>query len=325
LEERLSAFADTFVAMRGAIEQTIFGQREAVEQVLIGLFGGGHLLLEGVPGLGKTLLARTVARLSGLSYQRIQLTPDLMPTDITGTPILVDEAGARRFEFQPGPIFAQLVLADEINRATPRTQSALLEAMEEQHVTIGRETHPLGPPFHVLATQNPIELEGTYPLPEAQLDRFLLKVPVDLPARGALVDMLAHTTGAPATEPEPMLTAETLIGMQALARSIPAARPVLDYAARIVLNTHPDRGPAAVRDAIRLGASPRGAQALIAAAKVHAIVAGRAHTAYEDVEALCVPALRHRLLLSYAGEAEGKRPAALIAEVLAATPREASS
>jgi MoxR-like ATPase len=316
----VARFRERFAAIEAELGRVIVGQRELLEHVVIALLAGGHVLLEGVPGLGKTLLVRTLAQAVDLRFARIQFTPDLMPADILGTNLIVqDERGQRRFEFQPGPVFAQIVLADEINRATPKTQSALLEAMQEHAVTTAGETRSLGEPFFVLATQNPIEMEGTYPLPEAQLDRFLFKLRVPFPALDDLQQIIDRTTG-PATPPVARVAdGETIVGMQALAREVPVAAPVREYAARLVLATHPESSAAveAARRFVRYGASPRGMQALILAGKVRALSQGRLNLAVDDLRALALPALRHRLILNFEGEAEGTDPDDVLRAALA--------
>ncbi len=315
-----TAFREIAAQVEEAVRQVIVGQEEVVRHALIALFADGHLLLEGLPGLGKTMLVRTMARALHLDFTRVQFTPDLMPADILGTDVLeMDEAGGRRFRFHRGPVFTNLLLADEINRATPKTQSALLEAMQERQVSVGGRTYPLPQPFLVLATQNPIELEGTYPLPEAQLDRFLFKVNVGYPDEDALVEILRRTTGAEEPQVEPVATGETVLAMQALARGVPVATPVARYAARLVAATHPqdESAPEKIRRYVRYGASPRGAQALIRGAKVAALLAGRFNAAVEDIRAVAKAALRHRLILTYEAEAEGITADRLIEALLA--------
>ncbi len=315
-----TAFREIAAQVEEAVRQVIVGQEEVVRHALIALFADGHLLLEGLPGLGKTMLVRTMARALHLDFTRVQFTPDLMPADILGTDVLeMDEAGGRRFRFHRGPVFTNLLLADEINRATPKTQSALLEAMQERQVSVGGRTYPLPQPFLVLATQNPIELEGTYPLPEAQLDRFLFKVNVGYPDEDALVEILRRTTGAEEPQVEPVATGETVLAMQALARGVPVATPVARYAARLVAATHPqdESAPEEIRRYVRYGASPRGAQALIRGAKVAALLAGRFNAAVEDIRAVAKAALRHRLILTYEAEAEGITADRLIEALLA--------
>lgn len=301
-------FRELAACIEAEVGKVIVGQREVIRHVLICLIAGGHALLEGVPGLGKTMLVRTLARVLDLKFARIQFTPDLMPADITGADILEEsEDGRREFRFQPGPVFTNLLLADEINRATPKTQSALLEAMQERTVTVANRSYPLAPPFLVLATQNPIEMEGTYPLPEAQLDRFLFKVNVAFPASDELVEILNRTTGE--AEPQVAVVADgpTVLAMGKLARQVPVASPVADYAASLVVATHPesDAAPEAVRRYVRYGASPRAAQALILGGKVIALLAGRYNVAFQDLRAVAPVALRHRVLLNFEAQAEG--------------------
>ncbi len=302
------------------------GQADVVRHVLICLIAGGHVLLEGVPGLGKTMLIKTLAEVLELQFARIQFTPDLMPADIVGTDILEEAGdGRRQFRFQPGPIFANLVLADEINRATPKTQSALLEGMQEHAVTVAKRTYTLEEPFFVLATQNPIEMEGTYPLPEAQLDRFLFKVNVDFPSPGELVEILARTTGRQAPAPGKVASGAQVVAMGRLARQIPVASHVADFVARLVVASHPDQAsaPPRVKQFIRYGSSPRGAQALILGAKITALFAGRLNVAFEDVAAVAPAALRHRLLLNFEGQAEGVTTDEIVKELLKEVKQEA--
>lgn len=317
--EAVKAFQRDMTAVREEVGRVLVGQRDIVDGVLTCLLAGGHCLLEGVPGLGKTLLVRTLARVLDLKFARIQFTPDLMPADILGTQLLVEgEHGARRFEFQRGPIFAHLVLADEVNRATPKTQSALLEAMQEQSVTVAKTTYPLEQPFFVLATQNPLEMEGTYPLPEAQLDRFLFKLQVRFPGRRELHDILERTTGAPDAELSPKLHRARILELRALAREVPVAPHVQDFVVRLLLATHPEGEEATpmVKRYVRFGASPRGAQAVLLAAKVRALMDGRYAVSLDDVKANVLPALRHRLILNFEGEAEGVRGDAILDELL---------
>ncbi len=304
-------FRQTVRAILNELSRVIVGQQELLELVIIALLSGGHILLEGVPGLGKTLLVRTLAQALDLRFSRIQFTPDLMPADILGTNLIVqDESGRRRFEFQAGPIFAQIVLADEINRATPKTQSALLEAMQEHAVTTAGETRRLEEPFFVLATQNPIEMEGTYPLPEAQLDRFFFKLRVPFPELADLQEIIDRTTGPEEAAAGRVADGPAVVRMQALARQVPVAAHVREYASRLVLATHPGsaRGVESARRFVRYGASPRGVQALILGGKVRALSQGRVNVAVEDLRALALPALRHRLILNFEGEAEGTDP-----------------
>jgi MoxR-like ATPase len=312
-------FRESAAKIEAEVGKYIVGQREVVRHTLICLIAGGHVLLEGVPGLGKTMLVRTLAQVLDLNFARIQFTPDLMPADIVGTDILEEaEGGRREFRFQPGPVFTNLLLADEINRATPKTQSALLEAMQERTVTVANRSYPLEPPFLVLATQNPIEMEGTYPLPEAQLDRFLFKVNIGFPASDDLVEILNRTTGE--AEPQVGVAADgaTVLAMGALARQVPVASNVADYAARLTIATHPesDTAPEVVRRYVRYGSSPRGAQALILGGKVTALLAGRYNVAYEDLRAVAPAALRHRVLLNFEGQAEGMSAADVVQEVV---------
>jgi MoxR-like ATPase len=301
------AFAERAQAIEREVGRVIVGQRELVRQTLTGLLANSHVLLEGVPGLGKTMLVRTIADVIDCSFNRIQFTPDLMPADITGTNILVEEGGQRVFKFQPGPIFANLVLADEINRATPKTQSSLLEAMQEHQVTVARQRYKLDPPFFVLATQNPLEMEGTYPLPEAQLDRFVFKVMVPFPSEDDLIAIMDRTTGADAATASKVCTAAEIVEMQRLARAVPIAPHVTAYAVSLLAATHPDgeRAPGLVRDYVRYGGSPRGAQALVTAGKIYALLDGRFNVSTDDIRAVAMPSLRHRIILNFEGEAEG--------------------
>jgi MoxR-like ATPase len=304
-----------------AIGQRLVGHGDIVEGVVAALLAGGHVLLEGVPGLGKTLLVRALGESLDLSFSRVQFTPDLMPSDVIGTNMIVETGGDRRFEFQRGPIFSHLVLADEINRATPKTQSALLEAMQEQSVTVGKTTYPLEPPFFVLATQNPIEMEGTYPLPEAQLDRFLFKLRVTFPRRDELHAILDRTTGVAEAAVEPVLSRARVLQMRELVRQVPVARPIQDFVVRIVEATHPARSAFAdVKKFVRYGSSPRGAQAVILAAKIRAIRDARFAPSFEDVRAVVPQALRHRVLLNFEGEADGISTDSILAALLAAVP-----
>jgi MoxR-like ATPase len=324
LQRQIETFGRLYEAIAGQLAKVIVGHQQAACEVLTCILAGGHALLEGVPGLGKTLLVRTLADVLDLSFSRIQFTPDLMPADITGTSIVeADEAGTKSFRFQPGPIFANLVLADEINRATPKTQSALLEAMQEHTVSVARTTHRLPEPFFVLATQNPLEMEGTYPLPEAQLDRFMLKVLVGSPDVDQLVGILDRTTGSDVPRAGTVADAAGVLGMQELVRRIPAAEAVKNYAARIVRATHPEAelAPALARKYVRYGSSPRGAQAILLASKVRALRAGRSNVAFEDVRAVVAPALRHRLILSFEGQADGVVADDLLDEIVRSLPR----
>ena len=315
-------FADRARAIESEVKSVIVGQDDLVRQTLICLVANGHALLEGVPGLGKTMLVRTVADVIDCSFNRIQFTPDLMPADIIGTNILVEEGGQRQFRFQPGPVFANLLLADEINRATPKTQSALLEAMQEQQVSVARERHKLEPPFFVLATQNPLEMEGTYPLPEAQLDRFLFKLWVPFPSEEDLVEIMERTTGAKTPTASKAADAKEIVEMQRLARSVPIAPHVTAYAVSVLSATHPDapRAPELVKQYVRYGGSPRGAQALVLAGKIHALLEGRYNVATDDIRAVALPALRHRVIRNFEGEAEGITSDAIVRAVLDAVP-----
>jgi len=318
-------FRDTAERIVSEVSQMIVGQEEVIRHVLICVIAGRHALLEGVPGLGKTMLIRTLADVLDLKFSRIQFTPDLMPADITGTDIMQErEDGRREFVFQAGPIFANLILADEINRATPKTQSALLEAMQEKSVTVSNRTYRLEPPFFVLATQNPLEMEGTYPLPEAQLDRFLFKVNVPFPSAGELVTILDRTTGAEEPVVRKAADGARIIAMGHLALQTPIDSRLSDYAARLVVATHPasPTAPDIVRRYVRYGASPRGAQALILGGKITALLSGRYNVAFEDIRAVAPAALRHRLLLNFEGLAEGIRPDTVIAELLDSVPKE---
>jgi len=324
--EQIAAFRADYERIAGEIRKVIVGHEQVIDEVLACLLSGGHALLEGVPGLGKTLLVRTLADALELSFSRIQFTPDLMPADITGTNIVVDDAeGGKEFRFQRGPIFANLILADEINRATPKTQSAVLEAMQEQTVSVARRTRKLPQPFLVLATQNPLEMEGTYPLPEAQLDRFLLKVRVLSPGAEELVAIMGRTTGAAEPQATPVATGERIEQMRRTVRQVVAASGVQEYVARVVLATHPDNdgAPEAVRRFVRYGASPRGGQSMLLAGKVEALRQDRANVAFADVQAVTLPALRHRLILSFEGQAEGVEADDILREVLAAVPQDA--
>jgi MoxR-like ATPase len=323
--ERCASFRSVAQRLREAVGQRLVGQQSVVDQVLWSLFAGGHVLLEGVPGLGKTLLVRTLGEALHLDFARIQFTPDLMPADILGTQILVeDQHGHRVMQFRPGPIFTQLLLADEINRASPKSQSALLEAMQERSVTVGGETHRLKAPFLVLATQNPIEQEGTYPLPEAQLDRFLLKVHVPGVERADLQEILRRTTVQGQPPVAPVIDARRIQEAQRLARRIVVAAPVQDYVIRLVLATHPGgaHGDARAARDITVGASPRAAQAIVGCAKVRALLDGRFHVSIADVHAVAPSALRHRIVPSFEAEADGLDADRIVAGIIERLPRE---
>jgi MoxR-like ATPase len=324
-EARLTSAKSALAELRRSIGSVIIGQDAVIEEVLWALVAGGHVLLEGNPGLGKTLLVRTLAQCLDLRFSRIQFTPDLMPSDVTGTNVLVlggDGTSTGRFELHKGPIFGQVVLADEINRATPKTQSALLEAMQEHAVTIAGTRHALEEPFFVLATENPIEMEGTYPLPEAQLDRFLLKVLVPAPTQDELTLILERTTGQPPAMPGRVLAQSDVLELGALCRDVAVAEPVLRYAARLVGASSPDGSGATplVKRAVRFGAGVRGAQSLILAAKSVALLEGRGHVAFGDVQRTAKPVLRHRILRSFEGEADGISTDQIVEELVAAVP-----
>ncbi len=318
-EQLVRAFQADVERVRVEVGKMIVGQHDILDGVLTCLIAGGHALLEGVPGLGKTMLIRSVAEALHLNFSRIQFTPDLMPSDILGTTIIAeDDTGHKAFEFRPGPAFAHMVLADEVNRATPKTQSALLEVMQEHTVTIGNKTHVLEQPYFVLATQNPLEMEGTYPLPEAQLDRFLFKLHVKFPSHDELHGILDRTTGGAVPKVEPVLDRERILSIRSLARDVAVARHVQDYAIRVLEATHPDRpsAPDIVKRFVRFGASPRGAQASLLAAKIQALFDGRFAASADDVRAVVKPALRHRIILNFEGEAEGIERDAILDRIL---------
>jgi MoxR-like ATPase len=330
VKEKCERFRTTFRALQDEIGKVLVGHREVVEGVLISLFAGGNILLEGVPGLGKTLLVRTLADTLSLPFSRIQFTPDLMPSDVIGTNIVMEDPGTgrRKFEFQRGPIFAQVVLADEINRATPKTQSALLEAMQERSVTVAGVTYKLEKPFIVLATQNPIEQEGTYPLPEAQLDRFIFKIVVGYSQLEDLLTVLDRTTGAVTPAASPIVDAKTILEMQGLVRGVIVAPHVKEYVARLAMSTNPGGpyaagGPDGVTNKyVRCGSSPRGAQALLLGGKVKALIDGRYHVSYADIRAVAQISLRHRLILNFEAEADKINPDTLVAKMIELTPTE---
>jgi MoxR-like ATPase len=317
------AYADTVEAIESQIGRVIVGQQELVRLVLICLVCEGHALLEGVPGLGKTQLLKTLAGVVRLDFSRIQFTPDLMPADIVGTQVLEeDEGGRRRFEYRPGPVFANLVLADEVNRATPKTQSALLEAMQERSVTVAGQTRALPRPFFVMATQNPLEMEGTYPLPEAQLDRFLLKALVPFPTADELTAVIDRTTGGAVAAVDSVAGRDELTAMIELTRAVPVADHLTRHAVDLVLATHPDhdRAPKEVREYVRFGASPRGAQALILTAKARALLDGRPNVSAVDIRSMAPASLRHRLVLGYEATADRVSADDIVAAVLDAVP-----
>ncbi len=309
-DDPVRRFAEPFARLRDAIAQVVLGQRVLVEDLLVAAIARGHVLIEGAPGLGKTRLVRAFADATELTFGRVQFTPDLMPADVTGSTVFVEEARERRFEFQPGPVFHNVLLADEINRATPKTQSALLEAMQERAVTVGGVRHELPDPFVVLATQNPIEMEGTYPLPEAQLDRFLFKLDVPRPDAATLRQVLVATTGVEDEPPRDVVARSEFLAMQELLRGVPVAASALEWVVELVEATH-------VHPLVRLGASPRGAQAIVLAAKGFALAAGRPHVELDDLRRAALPALRHRLLLSFEAEVEGVDPDQVVQEALA--------
>ncbi|MDR0521653.1 MAG: MoxR family ATPase [Planctomycetaceae bacterium] len=317
--KKLQLFCDDVGKLETEIGNILVGQKNVLRSAVIAMIAGGHVLLEGVPGLGKTLLVKTLAEAVEAKFSRIQFTPDLMPADLTGTNMMIEnQEGGRRFEFQPGPVFSNIVLADEINRATPKTQAALLEAMQEHSVTVCGVTHPLRGLFFVMATQNPLEMEGTYPLPEAQLDRFFCKILVPFPACDELVAILNRTTAAEFPKVQPVLPSGRILEMGQLAREIPAIDEVVRFAAEMVLRTHPDspHAPPLVRKYVRFGASPRGSQALMLGAKINAVLDGRFHVAREDLRTLAPMVLRHRIILNFEGQAENINADNVIEDVL---------
>jgi MoxR-like ATPase len=327
-EARIQSFRQTWDKLRAEIGKVMVGHQEIVDGTLTAILAGGHVLLEGVPGLGKTLLVRTLSEVLDLSFNRIQFTPDLMPADILGTNLVVETPeGRREFQFQRGPIFAHIILADEINRATPKTQSAMLEAMQEKQVTAAGELRKLAEPFFVLATQNPIDQEGTYPLPEAQLDRFFFKLLVGYPSGEELTEIINRTTEKHRAQLEKVVDGASLMELQTLVREVPVASHVKDYAVRLVLATHPRTETAAEvsNQYLRFGSSPRGAQTLILAGKVRALTQGRFNVSFDDLQAVAAPALRHRLILNFEAEAEAITTDLIIAQVLKDVPRNAET
>ncbi len=323
-EEDIATFVDTAQRLEHELSSIVVGQERVVRELILALFAGGHVLLEGVPGLGKTLLVRTLSDALSLKFARIQFTPDLMPADIVGTTIVTEESDSaasgskRAFSFQPGPIFANIVLADEINRATPKTQSALLEGMQERTVSVGDRTRPLPKPFFVLATQNPLEMEGTYPLPEAQLDRFLFKIMVNFPKAEDLLRIIDTTVGTQSLRAKSIATGDQLAHLIEIARAVPVATHIKEYAVRMLLATHPDQedAPEKVRQYVRYGGSPRGLQTLITTAKVRALLEGRYNVSTDDIKAVAFPALRHRIVLNFDGLADNITPEKLIATII---------
>lgn len=317
-EAKLDELKGKAEGLKEEIRRVMVGQERVIDEVLGCLFAGGHALLEGVPGLGKTSLIRTLASALGLSTSRIQFTPDLMPADILGTDVLIQgDEGTANVVFRRGPVFASVVLADEVNRASPKTQSALLEAMQERAVTIGGTRYPLDEPFIVLATQNPLEMEGTYPLPEAQMDRFHFKILMDYPNAREMAEILERTTGAHEAETSAVLSREDVMEIRRTVRHVPVPRDVRDHAIALVLASHPDKGGESVRRFVRYGASPRAAQSILLGAKTRAFLAGRFNASYGDVRDCAAPAMRHRLIMSFEGEAEGKTSDELIGDILA--------
>jgi MoxR-like ATPase len=327
LQSQLDTFLQDFRTLQAEIGRVIVGQREIVDGTLAALVAGGHVLLEGVPGLGKTMLVHTLADALHAEFSRVQFTPDLMPADLIGTNMVLDSATGKRFEFQRGPLFANIVLADEINRATPKTQSALLEAMQEHSVTVGGTTHSLPKPYLVLATQNPLEMEGTYPLPEAQLDRFFVKLLVKFPSASELAAILDRTTGAERQDARPVLTGDRILQMRQVSRQIPMATEIRQHAIRLVLATHPDQSVATelVRRYVRYGSSPRGAQSLILYARILAILDNRINVSRDDLDAAAPAVLRHRMILNFEGQAENISPDDIIADIIRTVSRSAAA
>ena len=322
-EITVSEFRQAADEIEQQIGKVIVGQENVIRTVLTAIIAGGHALLEGVPGLGKTMLIRTISEVLDMEFSRIQFTPDLMPADITGTDVMEEVDGQRRFRFQQGPIFANLILADEVNRATPKTQSAMLEAMQEKTVTVANDTYELPKPFFVLATQNPLEMEGTYPLPEAQLDRFLFKVDVKFPSADELSEILNRTTGEENPNPEKVANGAKIIAMQNLARTVPVPSNVTDFVSRLIVGTHPDQSPSdMIKQYVRYGSSPRGAQSIMLGARITALLAGRYNVSYDDVAAVASPALRHRIILNFEAQAANISADQILADLVSAIPRD---
>lgn len=317
-EERLQGMIEKIKSCEEEIGKGIIGQRDIIRQVLLAILSDGNVLLEGVPGLGKTELVKAVSKVLSTSFSRIQFTPDLMPADVTGTNLIIKEEGNNVFQFEPGPVFANIVLADEINRATPKTQSALLEAMQEKTVTVGKTTYELPKPFMVLATQNPIENEGTYPLPEAQLDRFLFKLLVKFPSKEELKEIMDITVTNQKTELTPVMNGEDIIEIRTVIRDMPIADAVMDYALSMVVATHPEHpdAPEAAKKYVQNGASPRAAQAIVKTAKARAFMEGRYNVAFEDIRFVAYPALRHRLALNFEAISDGVTADTVIKEII---------
>lgn len=319
IASEVASFQEKIAILRKEIGRMIVGQREVIDGVILCLLADGQVLLEGVPGLGKTMLVRTLSEAIDCQFNRIQFTPDMMPSDITGTNMIVeDERGNKVFEFQKGPVFTNILLADEINRATPKTQAALLEAMQEKSVTVGGHTYKLEAPFFVMATQNPLEMEGTYPLPEAQLDRFLFKIDVPFPNKDELHEVLRRTTAGESPKVSAVMSKQDILTLRALAAEVPIAEHVQDYALKIVLGTHPEMDTCSerVKKYVRFGSGPRGAQAIIKAAKIHAIFDGRFNVSNDDIRFAAVPALRHRTILNFEGVAENISTDDILADLI---------
>jgi MoxR-like ATPase len=318
-EKNIQEFSTRFLEIEKAISEVIIGQKDIIKKVLMAIIAGGNVLLEGLPGLGKTQLVKTIGKVMDLQFSRIQFTPDLMPADVVGTNIIVKKPdGTNEFQFQPGPVFSNIVLADEINRATPKTQSAMLEAMQEKTVTVGNNTYYLPSPFFVLATQNPLEMEGTYPLPEAQMDRFMFKLDVKFPTQEELAEIVRLTTGKEAPEARQVCDKNTLIEMGVIAKEVPVATAVYEYAMSVVLKLHPEseNAPEATKKYIHYGPSPRGAQAIITAAKINALIDGRYNVSFDDIKEVALPTLRHRIFLNFEALSDKVTADDLILEVL---------